>query len=95
MIDYIMNIKGAVDSLASIGELVSEQDQIMNFLRGLGAYYNVFVTAINTRDDRISLEAIHSMLLSFEHCLEQQSTIENASMMSSNFTYSSNNRGGG
>ncbi|RVW45841.1 hypothetical protein CK203_086242 [Vitis vinifera] len=33
MIDYIMKIKGAVDNLATIGEPVSEQDQVMNLLR--------------------------------------------------------------
>ncbi|RVX07800.1 Retrovirus-related Pol polyprotein from transposon RE2 [Vitis vinifera] len=32
MIDYIMKIKGAADNLATIGEPVSEQDQVMNLL---------------------------------------------------------------
>ncbi|RVW60941.1 Retrovirus-related Pol polyprotein from transposon RE1 [Vitis vinifera] len=92
MIDYIMKIKGAADNLAAIGEPVSEQDQVMNLLGGLGSDYNVVVTAINIRDDKISLEAIHSMLLAFEHRLEQQSSIE---QMSANYASSSNNRGGG
>ncbi|KAL5579599.1 hypothetical protein UlMin_012041 [Ulmus minor] len=81
-------------SLAAIGEPVSEQDQIMNLLGGLGADYNAMVTAINTRDDKISLEAVHSMLLSFEHRLEQQNSVEDASNMTANLA-SSNNRGGG
>ncbi|RVX22902.1 Retrovirus-related Pol polyprotein from transposon RE1 [Vitis vinifera] len=92
MIDYIMKIKGAADNLAAIGEPVSEQDQVMNLLGGLGSDYNAVVTAINIRDDKISLEAIHSMLLAFEHRLEQQSSIE---QMSANYASSSNNRGGG
>ncbi|KAL5544669.1 hypothetical protein UlMin_008453 [Ulmus minor] len=94
MIDYMMKIKCASDSLAVIGEPVSEQDQIMNMLGGLGAYYNAMVAAINTRDDKISLEAIHNVLLSFEHRLEQQNSVEDASNMTANFA-SSNNRGGG
>jgi len=67
MIDYIMKVKGVVDSLAAIGEPVSEQDQVMNLLGGLGSDYNAVVTAINIRDDKISVEAIHSMLLAFEN----------------------------
>ncbi|RVX09873.1 Retrovirus-related Pol polyprotein from transposon RE1 [Vitis vinifera] len=92
MIDYIMKIKGAADNLAAIGEPSSKQDQVMNLLGGLGSDYNAVVTAINIRDDKISLEAIHSMLLAFEHRLEQQSSIE---QMSANYVSSSNNRGGG
>ena len=92
MIDYIMKIKGAADNLAAIGEPISEQDQVMNLLGGFGSDYNPVVTAINIRDDKISLAAIHSMLLAFEHCLEQQSLIE---QMFANYVSSSNNRGGG
>ncbi|KAG6754633.1 hypothetical protein POTOM_040425 [Populus tomentosa] len=40
MIDYIIKVKRAVDSLAAIGEPVFEQDQVMNLLGGLGSDYN-------------------------------------------------------
>ncbi|RVW12197.1 Retrovirus-related Pol polyprotein from transposon RE1 [Vitis vinifera] len=95
MIDYIMKVKGAADSLAAIGEPVSEQDQVMNLLGGLGSNYNAVVTAINIRDDKISIEAVHSMRLAFEHRLEQQSSIEQFSLISANYASSSNSRGGG
>ncbi|KAG6735682.1 hypothetical protein POTOM_061670 [Populus tomentosa] len=95
MIDYIMKVKAVVDNLATIGEPVSKQDQVMNLLGGLGSDYNVDVTVINIRDDTISIEAVHNMLLAFEHRLEQQSTIEEISTMSANYASSSNNRGGG
>ncbi|KAL5550464.1 hypothetical protein UlMin_000640 [Ulmus minor] len=95
MIDYFMKVKGATDSLVAIGEPVSEQDQVMNLLDGLGSDYNAVVTAINIRDDKISIEAVHSMLLAFEHRLEQQSSIEQFSTISANYASSSNNRGGG
>jgi hypothetical protein len=49
MIDYILKVKGAADSLAAIGEPVSEQDQVMNLLGGLRSDYNAVVTAINIR----------------------------------------------
>ena len=71
MIDYIIKIKGAADNLAAIGELVSEQDHIMNLLRGLGSDYNAVVTTMNIRDDKISLKVVHNMLLAFERRLEQ------------------------
>ena len=77
MIDYIMKIKSVADSLAAIGKPVYNQDQVMNLLGGLSIDYNAVVTALNIRDDMISLEAVHSMLQSFENHLEQQSSIEN------------------
>jgi len=95
MIDYIMKVKGAADSLATIEEPVSEQDQVMNLLEGLGSNYNAVVTAINIRDDKIYIEVVHSMLLVFKHRLEQQSSIEQISTMFANYASSSNNRGGG
>jgi histone deacetylase 1/2 len=95
MIDYIMKVKGAADNLATIREPVLEQDQVMNLLRGLGSNYNAVVTAINIRDDKISIEAVLSMLLAFEHHLEQQSSIDQISIMSVYYAFSSNNRGGG
>jgi hypothetical protein len=65
MIDYIMKVKGAADNLSAIGEPILEQDQVMNLLGDLGSEYNAVVTAINIRYDKISIEAVHSMLLGF------------------------------
>ncbi|KAL5571074.1 hypothetical protein UlMin_020671 [Ulmus minor] len=70
MIEYIMKLKSFSDSLTAIGEPVSEQDQIMNLLEGLGADYNAVVASINVRDNQFSIEVVHSLLLSFEHHLE-------------------------
>jgi len=95
MIDYIMKVKATADSLVAIREPVFDQDQVMNLLGGLGSDYNAVVTAINIRDDKISIEAVHSMLLAFEHHLEQQSSIEQISTMTANYASSSSNRGGG
>ena len=39
MIEFIMKIKSLSDSLAAIGEPVSDPDQIMNLLAGLGSNY--------------------------------------------------------
>ena len=47
----------------------------MNLLTGLGAYYNVVVTDINSRDDRVSLENVHSMLLSLNIDLSNKTSL--------------------
>ena len=67
----------------------------MNLLGGLGFDYNAVVTAINIRGDKISVEAIHNILLAFENRLEQQSSVDQISAMAANYASSSNNRGGG
>jgi histone deacetylase 1/2 len=90
-----MKVKGATDSLTAIREPVSKQDQVMNLLGGLGSDYNAIITAINIRDDKILVEAIHIMLLAFENRLEQQSSADQISTMTANYASSSNNRGGG
>ena len=95
MIDYIMKVKAVADSLAAIGEPISEYDQVINFFGGLGSKYNAVFTTINIRDDKISIEAVHIMFLGFEHCIEQQSSIEQISTMSTNYASSFNNKGGG
>ena len=67
----------------------------MNLFAGPGAYYNAFVTTINTRDDRVSLEIVQSMLISFEHRLEQQNSVAEASITNVNYVSSQNRSGGG
>ncbi|KAL5540795.1 hypothetical protein UlMin_042408 [Ulmus minor] len=95
MMDYLMKLKGFSNNLIVVGEPISEQDQIMNILAGLGAYYNAVVIAINSRDDTISLEAGHSMLLSYEHRLELQNSVDNVPMVTANLASTSQNRASG
>ena len=61
MIEYIMKLKTFSDNVAAIVEPISEQDQIMNLFPGLGAEYNVVVTSINARDNKLSLEVVHHL----------------------------------
>ncbi|KAL5553418.1 hypothetical protein UlMin_040819 [Ulmus minor] len=91
MIDFIMKIKGFCDSLASIGESVSEQDQIMNLLAGLGSDYNAVVTSISARDSQLSLESVHSLLLTFEHRLEQQNSFDDIGVIAANLAQNNKN----
>ena len=91
MIDFIMKIKGFCDSLAAIGESVSEQDQIMNLLAGLGSDYNAVVTLISARDSQLSLESVHSLLLTFEHRLEQQNSFDDTGVIAANLAQNNKN----
>ena len=70
--------------MQEIGELVSEQDQIMTLLAGLGENYNVVVTSINARDNQLSLEAVHSLLMSFEHHLKVHNSFDETGNMTAN-----------
>ncbi|KAL5577202.1 hypothetical protein UlMin_018901 [Ulmus minor] len=91
MIDFIMKIKGFCDSLAAIGESVSKQDQIMNLLAGLGSDYNAVVTSISARDSQLSLESVHSLLLTFEHRLEQQNSFDDTGVIAANLAQNNKN----
>ncbi|KAL5539798.1 hypothetical protein UlMin_044292 [Ulmus minor] len=93
MMEYTMKLKSFSDSLAAIGEPVSEQDQIMNLLGALGADYNAVVTSINVRDDKISIDTVHIMLLSFENRLEQQNSHDENSLIAANIAQSKSNGG--
>ena len=81
----IMKIKSLSDSLAAIGEPILDQDKIMNLLARLGFDYNVVVTSISARDNQLSLEDIHSLLLTFEHRLEQHNSVDETGTMTTNF----------
>ncbi|KAL5548887.1 hypothetical protein UlMin_004118 [Ulmus minor] len=93
MMEYTMKLKSFSDSLAAIGEPVSEQDQIMNLLGGLGADYNAVVTSINVRDDKISIDMVHCMLLSFKNHLEQQNYHDENSLIAGNIAQNKSNGG--
>ena len=65
----------------------------MNLLGGLGADYNAVVTSINVRDDKISIDTVHSMLLSFENRLEQQNSHDENSLIAANIAQNKSNGG--
>ncbi|KAL5580162.1 hypothetical protein UlMin_012604 [Ulmus minor] len=94
MIEFIMKTKSLSDSLAAIGEPVSDPDQIMNLLAGLGSDYNVVVTSISTKDTQLSLDNVHSLLLTYENRLEQQNSVDEIGVMSANFAQNNKYAGG-
>ncbi|KAL6322734.1 hypothetical protein AAG906_015420 [Vitis piasezkii] len=56
------------------------------FTCGLGAEYNSFVITVTSGHDPLSLEEIHSMLLTHENRLEQQHTTEETNLLQANIT---------
>ncbi|KAJ9692772.1 hypothetical protein PVL29_011723 [Vitis rotundifolia] len=78
MLDYMLRIRNICDNLTAVGELVSEQDQIMAILGGLGPEYNPFVVTITSRAEPISVEELQSHLMVFERqrSVEEQTLIQ-------------------
>ncbi|KAM6582045.1 hypothetical protein CsatB_009047 [Cannabis sativa] len=64
--DYLLKIKHVVDSLASIGHVLSPQDHIEAIFNGLTRDYSVFVTSLSTRKDDYSVAEVESLLMAQE-----------------------------
>ena len=71
---YINKLKSLWNSLAAIGEPVSIYDHLICMFNGLDQEYNAFVTSINNRPDRPSVEEVHSLFLVYESRLKRQHT---------------------
>ena len=63
------------DNPAVIGEPISERDQELQFLSGLGVEYNPIVASITAREYDLPLQSVHSILLTHEQRLHVQNTI--------------------
>ena len=62
MMDYILKIKSFSDQLAAISEKVSERDQVLHLLAGLGAEYNSFVVSITSKSKSVTFDHVSSLL---------------------------------
>ena len=63
--EYVLKLKNIANKLASIGEPVSDWDQLIYLFQGLGVEYNPFETSFNARFDQPIIEKVRSLLLSF------------------------------
>ncbi|KAL3652522.1 hypothetical protein CASFOL_002203 [Castilleja foliolosa] len=77
MREYLNKIKSCCDLLSAAGERVTESDQVLYVLGGLGVEYNPVLVSITSRSPTqpITLNEVHAILLSLENRLE---TMENA-----------------
>lgn len=64
---YLLKIKVAIDSLASVGYFLSTKDHVEAIFYGFPEDYDTFVVSISSRPDPYSVEAIESLLLSQKH----------------------------
>lgn len=46
MTEYLLKMKAIIDSLASSGQKIFEEDQILHILCGLGPKYNALVVSL-------------------------------------------------
>lgn len=95
MREYLNKIKGCCDVLNASGHFVSNEDQILYILSGLGQEYNPVVVSVSSKVDPISVGDVSALLLSFEARLECASTPSfstDGSGPSVYFTQQSNNK---
>ncbi|KAK6128237.1 hypothetical protein DH2020_038010 [Rehmannia glutinosa] len=70
MRDYLNKVKVCCDTLAAAGQKVSEEDQMLHILSGLGNDYDSVMVSITSRVEPCSLREVYALLLSFEARLE-------------------------
>jgi histone deacetylase 1/2 len=71
MNEFVLRVRAIADTLLSIGDSVTEQDQIDAILEGLPEEYNPFVMMVYGRPDSPSLLDIEGLLLVQESQLEK------------------------
>ena len=59
------------DTLAAVGQALSDTEMSSYILAGLGTEYDPFVTSVTTRVDPLSLDELYGHLLAHEQRLEQ------------------------
>ncbi|KAK6139741.1 hypothetical protein DH2020_026501 [Rehmannia glutinosa] len=70
MREYLNKVKICCDTLAAAGQKVSDEDQILHILSGLGNDYDSVMVSITSRVEPCSLREVYALLLSFEGRLE-------------------------
>ena len=84
MMEYILKLKSLADNLATIGEPMTDRDQILQLLGGLGADYNSIVASLTAHEDEMSLHSVHNILLTHEQQLSFQNSVAEDNVISAN-----------
>ncbi|KAL4383320.1 hypothetical protein GQ457_15G008320 [Hibiscus cannabinus] len=66
MRDYLMKLKSVCDSLASCGEIISEQEHVTAILNGLPPEYDSVITVITANPSPSDLRTVRTILLDAE-----------------------------
>ena len=64
MSEYIQSVKSIVDNLEAVANPVADSDLVSTLLSSLSPKYNLFVTSVNTRVDRVLSEELIILMLS-------------------------------
>lgn len=70
MKDYLNKVKTCCDILASAGETITDDNQILHILTGLGPEYNPVMVSLTARTEPCSLREVKALLLTYESRLE-------------------------
>ena len=65
-------------------ETCSRKDQILQLLRGLGAYYNSIIASLTVREVDVSIHSVHNILLTHEQRLCFQNLVAEGETISAN-----------
>ncbi|KAK6121394.1 hypothetical protein DH2020_044858 [Rehmannia glutinosa] len=98
MREYLNRVKSVCDLLASAGHGITDSDQVLHILSGLGPEYNPVIVSITSRLEPCSLREAHAILLSYENRLEATENIAGDSFsvhMTTQGSNSTSRRGGG
>ncbi|XP_050146028.1 uncharacterized protein LOC126621546 [Malus sylvestris] len=74
MIDYLNSITEISDKLAATGEPISEYDLIAYIIYGIPDAYESFVDSTETRNESVTSNELHGLLLSKEISLQKRKT---------------------
>ncbi|KAI4299950.1 hypothetical protein L6164_033370 [Bauhinia variegata] len=86
MWNYLSKVRELCDNLRAIGESISQEDQIMGVLAGLGAEYNAFVAS--AAFENLSIENVHNHLMMFDKRIEKQRSVEDTTLIQANIANS-------
>ena len=70
--------------MATIGEPLTDRDQILQLLGGLGVDYNSIVASLTVREDEMSLHFVPNILLTHEQRLGFQNLVAEDNIISTN-----------
>ncbi|KAK6119198.1 hypothetical protein DH2020_047046 [Rehmannia glutinosa] len=73
--EYLNKVKSCCDAIASAGERISEDNQIMHVLGGLGNEYDVVVVTVTSKLESYNLQEVTSLLLSYESRMEDAALV--------------------
>ena len=74
---YLLEIKKAVDSLASIGAPVTKEDRVMAILDGLSEKHSVLITVVTSKFDSFAVGEVKALFMAHKDRLERFRQINN------------------